>query len=124
MFVFIKRFLTRLWEKKTGRKCSRCKYNCAGHCTQPSDEMYMKCWHSITRPGYTGRYERPVRKPKSVEENMDLGRKFSEGLHEGLAAAENLGDGLTQAELVQLAKIKETLAEAGETAREGGLLED
>ena len=34
--MFIKRFLTRLWENKTGRKCSRCKYNVAGHCTHPS----------------------------------------------------------------------------------------
>ena len=96
-----KRFLTRLWEKKTGRKCSRCKYNCAGHCTHPSEEMFTKCWHSITRPGYTGRYERPVRKPKSVEAAEDLGRKFYEGLHEGLATAENPGK-LTQEEQHQL----------------------
>jgi hypothetical protein len=102
----IKRFLTRIVENKTGRKCSRCRHNRAGHCTHPSDGMYMKCWHSITRPGYAGRYERPARKPAAVE------------------ATETLGTGLTQAELVQLAKIKETLAEAGETAREGGLLED
>lgn len=120
----IKEFLTRLVEKWTGRKCSRCRYNCAGHCIHPSDGMYMKCWHSLTRPGYTGRYERPARKPKSVEDSLDMGRKFSEGLHEGLAAAENLGTGMTDEELRQLAKIKATLAEAGDTARDGGLLED
>lgn len=123
MFVRFKRFLTRLWENKTGRKCSRCKYNCACHCTHPSDEMFTKCWHSITRPGYTGRYQRPVRKPKSVEDNMDLGRKFQEGLHEGLAAAENPGK-LSQEEQHQLQQIKAALQEAGDTARDGGLLED
>ena len=104
--MFIKNLLRRLVEKWTGHKCSRCRYNCAGHCTHPSDSMYMKCWHSITRPGFAGRYERPVRKTKTEE------------------AMESLGTGLSQAELVQLAKIKETLAEAGETARDGGLLED
>lgn len=102
----IKRFLTRLWENKTGRKCSRCKYNVAGHCTHPSDEMFTKCWHSITRPGYTGRYERPVRMMSAKE------------------AKEFIATGMTQEEQHQLAKIKATLAEAGDTARDGGLLED
>lgn len=103
MFVRFKRFLTRLVENKTGRKCSRCKYNVAGHCTQPSDEMFTKCWHSITRPGFAGRYERPVRK---------------------VAEPVKQGPDLTPEELHQLAKIKATLQEAGDTARDGGLLED
>lgn len=106
MFVRFKRFLTRLVENKTGRKCSRCKYNVAGHCTHPSDEMFTKCWHSITRPGFAGRYERPVRKPKTEE------------------AMESLGTGMTEEEQHQLAKIKAALQEAGDTARDGGLLED
>lgn len=101
----IKEFLTRLVEKWTGRKCSRCRYNCAGHCTHPSDGMYMKCWHSLTRPGYTGRYERPAHWEKDAEPAQQH--------HE-----------LTQEEQHQLDKIKATLAEAGETARDGGLLED
>lgn len=54
----IKRFLTRLVEKITGRKCSRCRYNMGGRCCHPDGEMFMRCWHGITRPGYTGRYER------------------------------------------------------------------
>lgn len=101
-----KRFLTRLWENKTGRKCSRCKYNVAGHCTHPSDEMFTKCWHSITRPGFAGRYERPSR---------HIEAKPVADLH--------VAD-LTPEEQHQLAKIKATLAEAGDTARDGGLLED
>lgn len=103
MFLRFKRFLSRLWEKKTGRKCSRCKYNCAGHCTHPSDDMFTKCWHSITRPGFAGRYERPVRK---------------------VAEPVKQGPDLTQEEQHQLQQIKAALQEAGDTARDGGLLED
>lgn len=108
--MFIKEFLRRLVEKWTGHKCSRCRYNCAGHCTHPSDGMYMKCWHSITRPGYTGRYERPVRKCP--------GQPLT--LAEGLS----LDEGMTEEELHQLAKIKAALQEAGDVARESGLVED
>ena len=51
----IKRFLARLVEKITGRKCSRCRYNCAGRCCHPDGRMFMRCWHGITRPGYKDR---------------------------------------------------------------------
>lgn len=121
MFVRFKRFLTRLWENKTGRKCSRCKYNCADHCTHPSDEMFTKCWHSITRPGFAGRYERPVRKRQ--EELLAQGRAAAEGLQAGMAAAKDTSN-LTAEEQHQLDKIKTALQEAGDTARDGGLLED
>lgn len=97
--MFIKNLLTRLVEKITGHKCSRCRYNCAGRCVHPSDSMFMRCWHSITRPGFTGRYER-------VE-------------HEAAAP----GD-MTPEEQHQLQQIVATLQEAEDTARDGGLLED
>lgn len=121
----IKEFLTRLVEKWTGRKCSRCRYNCAGHCTHPSDGMYMKCWHSLTRPGYTGRYERPAhwKEHRHHEELLAQGRAAAEGIQAGMAAAENPGE-LTQEEQHQLAKIKAALQEAGDVARESGLVED
>ena len=53
--MFIKNFLAKLVEKITGRKCTRCKHNCAGICCHPSDAMYMECWHGITRKGYEKR---------------------------------------------------------------------
>ena len=123
--MFIKNLLRRLVEKWTGHSCSRCRYNCAGRCTHPSDGMYMKCWHSITRPGYTGRYERPGhwKEYKRREELLAQGRAAAEGIQTGMAAAEDPSE-LTEEELHQLTKIKATLAEAGETARDGGLLED
>lgn len=90
----IKRFLARLLEKITGKKCSRCRYNIGGRCAHPSDGMFMRCWHGITRPGYEDRLAKPAP-----------------------------GD-LTEEERHQLAKIVEGLKEASATARDGGLLED
>lgn len=90
----IKRILARLVEKITGKKCSRCRHNCGGRCVHPSDGMYMRCWHGITRPGYE---ERPVEPAP--------------------------GD-MTPEEKYQLAQIVTTLQEASATARDGGLLED
>lgn len=89
----IKMFLAKLVEKITGKKCSRCRHNCGGTCAHPSDGMFMRCWHGITRPGYEER-------PAEIE------------------AAE-----LTEEQQYQLRKIQETLQEAGDTARDGGLLE-
>lgn len=105
--MFIKRFLTRLWEKKTGRKCSRCKHNRAGHCTRPSDGMYMKCWHSITRPGYTGRFERAnlEKRRKELQPLQDMQQLSTQEQHE-------------------LQKIKDVLQMAADTAKDGGLVED
>ena len=90
----IKRIFARLVEKKTGCKCSRCRYNIGGACAHPSDGMFMRCWHGITRPGFE---ERPA-KPAP-------------------------GD-LTPEEKHELEKIVANLQEAAATARDGGLLED
>lgn len=93
----IKRFLTRLVEKITGRKCCRCHYNVGGRCCHPDGEMFLRCWHGITRPGFEERRELPAHAPAP-------------------------GD-LTEEELYQMEKIVTTLQEASETARDGGLLE-
>lgn len=94
--MLIKRLLARLVEKITGKKCSRCRYNCVGHCTHPSDSMFMRCWHGITRPGYEPR----------------------PGKYEKITLT------LTAEERHQLAMIKNALQEASDTARDGGLVED
>lgn len=90
----IKRFLARLVEKITGRKCSRCRHNCGGRCCHPNGNMFMRCWHGITRPGWE---ERP---------------------------ADPAPGDMTDEEKYQLGKIVENLQEASATARDGGLLED
>ena len=53
--MFIKNLLTRMVAKLTGRKCSRCLHNCGARCCHPNGRMFMKCWHSITRPGFSKR---------------------------------------------------------------------
>lgn len=88
----IKNILAKLVEKITGKKCTRCRHNCGGTCAHPSDDMFMRCWHGITRPGF----------------------------EERTAEAEEL----TDEQQYQLRKIQETLQEAGDTARDGGLLND
>lgn len=90
----IKTTLARHMEKITGRKCCRCHYNVDGRCCHPDGNMFMRCWQSITRPGFTERHAEPAP-----------------------------GD-LTAEEKYQMEKIVETLQEASETARDGGLLED
>lgn len=92
----IKTYLVNQAEKVTGRKCSRCRHNCRGRCCHPNGRMFMKCWQSITRPGFE---KRP---PKYLRQEPEL----------------------TPQEQHELAKIKTALQEAGETARDGGLLED
>lgn len=87
----LKNILSVLIGKLTGRKCGSCTHNCGGRCCHPSGSMYMKCFHSITHPGY---------------ENSKQ------------------ATGLTEEEQYQLQKIKAVLQEAGETARESGLMED
>lgn len=102
----IKRFLARLVEKITGRKCCRCRHNIGGRCCHPDGRMFMRCWHGITRPGFTTKNE--GREPASGwamdDSNMAPGDMSPEEKH-------------------QLAKIVEGLKEASETARDGGLLE-
>lgn len=106
----IKILLRIVAEKLTGRKCSRCKNNRAGHCCHPDGRMFMKCWHSITRPGYE--YS------ESVYYYNTAGQAATDGLQAGMAA------GLTAEEQHQLQKIKASLQEAGDIARESGLLEE
>ena len=93
--MYIKIFLGAIVEKLAGRQCSRCRHNCKGRCRR-SHKAYMKCWHSITKPGFE--------------------RRRAKYLTPETAA-------LTAQERHELQKIKATLAEAGETARDGGLLE-
>lgn len=98
----IKILLRNVAEKLTGRKCSRCGHNRAGRCCHPDGRMFMKCWHSVTRPGWTGRYE------KAAFELV-----VTPGEWDGL---------LSEEEQHQLLKIKASLQEAGDIARESGLL--
>lgn len=90
----IKNLLGRPVAKITGRDCRHCAHNCAGHCCHPNGRMFMKCWHSITRPGFErrpGKYER--QEPK-----------------------------LTPHEQHELNKIKRILEDIEDEARESGLL--
>lgn len=91
----IKEFLRNWNVKRTGRKCSRCKYGRGGTCAHPSDGMFMRCWHSITRPGF----------------------------EEQQAQEEPAPGDMTPEEKYELGKIVETLKEASATAQDGGLLE-
>lgn len=94
----IKCILTQAAEKITGRKCSSCKYNRGGRCCHPNGAMFMRCWQSITRPGFTGKYEKVEPMP-----------------------AAPVAD-LTPEEEYQLQKIKDVLQIAEDDARESGLL--
>lgn len=91
----IKNLLGRKLAKITGRDCRRCRFNVDGRCTLCKG-AYMKCWHSITRPHFSERPGKYLRQD----------------------------NGLTPQEQRELAKIKGALRDAGETARDGGLLGD
>jgi hypothetical protein len=90
----IKTYLVNQAEKVTGRKCSRCRHNCGGRCGHPNGRMFMKCWQSITRPGFE---KRP---PKYLRQAPEL----------------------TPQQQHELDKIKQALQEAEAEARESGLL--
>lgn len=92
--MLIKRLLRMMVERITGHKCGKCRYNCSGRCAHPANWMYMRCWQSITHPGFE------PRQPKYLKTD----------------------DGLTEEERYQLRKIKYTLQEAGNTAMDGGLI--
>ena len=92
----IKSYLTKMAEKLTGRKCSRCAHNYRGRCIHRDGRMFAKCWQSVTRPGFA---KRP---PRYLKTTTDL----------------------TAEEQHQLQKIKDVLQEAEDTARESGLVED
>lgn len=106
----IKYHLTKIAEKLTGRKCTSCGHNVAGRCCHPDGAMFMKCWQSLTRPGF--------KHSESVHHANTAAAAAAEGIQSGLAAE------LTPEQQHQLEKIKETLQEAGEIARDGGLVED
>lgn len=93
----IKSTLVRVAEKVTGRQCKRCRHNCKGRCGHPDGRMFMRCWQSITRPGFEKRPPRYLR-------------------------TEDKPAPLTPEEQHQLAKIKAMLEQAEDTARESGLL--
>lgn len=120
----IKRFLTKLVEKLTHRKCTRCKYNRAGRCTHPSDSMFMKCWHSITRPGWTGKFQKA---PAPVDHTA-TGKALCDGYLDGIQATKERNDQrdkeMTEEEKYQLQKIRESLAMAEDMARESGLISE
>jgi len=105
----IKHHFVRLAEKIHGRKCTRCTHNQGGRCCHPDGNTFMRCWQSVTRPGFE--YSPSV-------EDCNAGAAAVAGLEAGVAP----GD-LTEEEKHQMAKIVETLKEASETARDGGLLE-
>ena len=98
----IKKLLTKVMAKITGRKCSTCKWNRAGHCTHPVEGVYLKCWHSITKPGHAAKYERTV-----------FTLKVTAGEWDGL---------LSEEEQNQLQRIKANLQEAGDLARDSDLI--
>jgi hypothetical protein len=101
----IKNTTVRIAEKITGRKCCSCHYNVAGRCCHSDGNTFMRCWQSITRPGFE--YARSI---------------HIEGRHNEMERAEP-GD-LTEEEKYQMGKIVETLQEASDTAKDAGLLED
>lgn len=123
--MIIKELLRKAAEKLTGRKCCRCRYNVAGRCCHPDGKMFMRCWHSVTRPGFTGKYEdKPL--PEHIAINIELSKRIKEGFEAGVQAAceknrknDNL---LTQEEEYQLQRIREVLQQAEDDARESGLL--
>lgn len=118
--MFIKSYLSQLVEKITGRKCTRCRHNCAGRCCHPVGRMFMRCWHSITRPGFEMRPARYLKTGTDLNKVQKTGRYVSEAGREN----STLPAPLTPEEEYQLQKIRAALEEAGATARESGLLED
>jgi hypothetical protein len=108
----IKRLLRRLVEKLTGRKCSRCCHNCGGHCCHPNGKMFMRCWHSITLPGFKKRPPRYLR----AESKPGKGSPVAAPAEMPRPAP------LTPEQQYQLEKIKAKLQEAEYMARESGLL--
>lgn len=108
--MFIKDIIAQLAHKLTGRQCSSCTHNRCGRCCHPSGSMFMKCWHSITRPGY--KYSQSVQYFTTV----------LPAINDALQAGINLG--MTEEENYQLQKIKAALEEAENAARESGLLEE
>lgn len=127
----IKSTLTKAAEKITGRKCTRCLHNRGGRCCHPNGRMFMKCWQSITRPGFEKRparflkYEDVVDTAQLVEKAKQHLAAIDQPTHTYELNAVDLQhiDSLTPEEQYQLEKIKNVLQEAEDSARESGLLE-
>lgn len=99
----IKRVLIKTAEKFTGRNCGSCRFNRGGHCAHPQEAMFLKCWNSLTKPGHTGKFERTVFALKVTDTQWESGV-------------------LSDAEKLQLLKIKASLREASTLAEESGLV--
>ena len=108
--MFIKNIIAKLAHNLTGRKCNSCTHNRGGRCCHPSGSMFMKCWHSITRPGY------------EYSESVHYFNTVVPAINDALQVGINAD--LTEEERYQLQKISAAVQEAGELARESGLLED
>lgn len=132
----IKAYLVNLAARITGRKCSKCTHNCSGRCCHPSGHMFAKCWQSIARPGFEDGQlmERLIRKAQQaladcVTENVTISVNLDDLARLGAIEEINrwplpakIHEALTREEQEQLDKIKAVLQEAGDTARESGLL--
>lgn len=105
----IKYYLTRLAEKITGRKCSKCAHNIKGRCCHHNGHMFLRCWSSIRRPGWAA--------TESVLFDSTRDADLMDGIQAGTAAP------MTAEEQRLLQKIQNTLDTAEATAREAGLLE-
>lgn len=111
----IKSTLTRAAEKITGRKCTRCLHNCKGRCCHPDGRMFMRCWQSITRPGFE---KRPPRYLKPEDKRREEQQKAAEAMDDLPVEPAPL----TPEQQYQLKRIRATLQQAEDTARESGLL--
>lgn len=104
----IKTYLAEKVQEITGRKCVRCAYNSCGKCYHPDEEIFEKCYRSISRPGFERRPPRYLKeKPKATAK-----------------AVEVKPAPLTAEQKLQLEKIKATLQQAEEVARESGLVSE
>jgi hypothetical protein len=112
----IKSTLVRAAEKITGRQCKHCLHNCKGRCCHPDGRMFMRCWQSITRPGFE---KRP---PRYLKAGADLNKVQAPGRYAATPGKGNAPAPLTPEEQHQLDKIKAMLEQAEDTARESGLL--
>ena len=100
----IKNTMVKIAEKITGRKCCRCAHNRGGRCCHPNGKTFMRCWQSITRPGF------------EHSPSVELYNTARE-------VVTNLAPGdMTPEEKHQLQKIVTSLQEASETAKDAGLL--
>lgn len=133
--MIIKAYLVNLAARITGRKCSKCTHNCSGRCCHPSGHMFAKCWQSVTRPGF----EKELAVDDLIKAVQLLANRPTDNLTIKVSAADlatldamkeenrlplpmEIHECLTDGEQEQLEKIKGVLQEAGDTARESGLL--